>query len=220
MLLTVLLPKIPNYCVHAVHTLLLRSGSGFGSAEFAVPQKSEFWQLLKSVPFSRPIIIVRLWKSHYCQENWQHAAGQQLIKRKKQIDRFHSFLLPSGSTFGSVKFTVPTKPGFWELLKVFLFSEPTMEVSSQKSHYRQVNRQHTAGQQLTKQKKQIKALDPVSHDPSRAAFVLHLTLAIPSIPVAIIAHVKAICQCLQHAGVSLSYRKALKSISYFISTGT
>ena len=55
-LLTAYLQKVPNYCVHAVQPLLSRSGSGFGSAKFTVPPKSEFWKLLKTFSISRAII--------------------------------------------------------------------------------------------------------------------------------------------------------------------
>ncbi len=43
--------KKSNYCVHTVHPLLSYSGSRFGSVEFTVPPKSEFWELLKVFPF-------------------------------------------------------------------------------------------------------------------------------------------------------------------------
>ncbi len=51
-----------------------------------------------------------------------------------------------------------------------------MKVHPQKSHYCQVNRQHTAGQQLTKRRKQLKALNPVFSDPGKKRFVVHTTV--------------------------------------------
>ncbi len=78
-------PKMSNYCVHTVRPLLSHSGSAFGSVEFTVPLKSEFWERLKAFPFSGAIIKVPPQKSHYRQANRQHTAGQQLTKRNKQI---------------------------------------------------------------------------------------------------------------------------------------
>lgn len=83
--MTAYLHNIPNYCVHAVQPLLSRSGSGFGSAEFTIPPKSVFWELLKAFPFSGPITNVRPCESHHRQANRQHTAGQQLTKRRKQL---------------------------------------------------------------------------------------------------------------------------------------